>query len=293
MTENVRLGHMTELTVVDITDQGAFVDALEFGEMFVPRSQLPHNLMEGDTLRVFLYVDGKRVLATAKRPYLELGMTGKLRITSVECGTVYLDMGIPKELVMPVSEQRGSFEVGRDALVLIAIDDKGRLFGTQKFNKYIEDRLPYELSYKKGQKVKIVAVSHTPLGFRVIVDDSFYGLLYRDSVYGQINIGKRYDGYIANIREDRRVDISMSQPGVEGIERASLDILCLIYNQGGTLDITDKSSPDEIEDYLHMSKGKFKKAIGSLYKNRLIVIGDENLSITDEGRAYMEEKKGR
>ena len=289
MTENVRLGHMTELEVIDITDQGAFVNAFDFGELFIPRSQLPHNLQIGDSLRVFLYVDGSRVLATAKRPYLELGMTGKLKVTSIDCGTVYLDSGIPKELVVPVSEQRGSFEVGRDALIYVAIDSKGRLFGTQKFNNYIEDKIPDDLNYTKGQKVKVVPVSHTPLGFRVIVDDKFYGLIYRDQIHGQIVIGKRYDGFIFNVRDDRRVDITLSQMGREGIEAASFQILKMMYLNNGQLEITDKSSPDVIEDYLKMSKGKFKKSIGNLYKMRFISIGDDMLKITDEGILYIKD----
>ena len=99
----------------------------------------------------FLYVDGGRVLATARHPYLELGMTGRLRVTSIDCGTVYLDLGIPKELVVPVSEQRGSFEVGRMALVYVALDDQGRLFGTQRFNRYIKD-FADSGEYKPGQR---------------------------------------------------------------------------------------------------------------------------------------------
>ena len=105
MSDNLCLGHMIERKVVDITDQGAFVDAGVFGDLFVPRKQLPKELKIGDMLRVFLYKDGGRVLATARHPYLEVGMVGRLTVTSIDCGTVYMDLGIPKELVVPVSER--------------------------------------------------------------------------------------------------------------------------------------------------------------------------------------------
>ena len=275
-------GRMYELTVNKISDQGAMVDAHEHGELFVPRRQLPQNLQEGDSLRVFLYVDGGRILATARHPYLELGMTGRLRVTSIDCGTAYLDLGIPKELVVPVSEQRGSFEVGRMALVYVALDDQGRLFGTQRFNRYINDfAKPGE--YKPGQRVCLVPVSHTPLGFRTIVDDHVYGLIYKNEQKGEIQIGKRYSGWIINVREDGRIDVSLQEPGRSGVEHAAADILQALLNSGGELDFNDKSDPDEIEDYLHMSKGKFKKAIGHLYKERLIEITDEGIKLTEKG----------
>ena len=128
MTDEAKIGRMIERPVVEITDQGAYCDCGEYGELFVPRSQLPRYLKEGDELRLFLYKDAGRVLATARHPYLELGMTGRLRVASIDCGTAYLDLGIPKELVVPVSEQRTEFEVGESVLVYVAIDDQGKPF---------------------------------------------------------------------------------------------------------------------------------------------------------------------
>ena len=282
MVDSLIPGHMYELPVCKMTDQGAFVDAGEHGQLFVPHRQLPGNIQVGDLLRVFLYVDGGRVLATAKHPYLELGMTGRLKVTSIDCGTAYLDLGIPKELVVPVSEQRGSFDVGRMALVYVAIDDKGRLFGTQRFNRYIKDVAKVN-EYKAGQRVCLVPVSHTPLGFRTIVDDHVYGLIYKTEQKGEIQIGKRYTGWIVNVREDGRLDVSLQEPGRSGIEHAAKDILHALVNSGGSLEFNDKSDPQDIEDYLHISKGKFKKAIGYLYKERLIEITDSGIKITEKG----------
>ena len=237
-------------------------------------------------MRVFLYKDAGRVLATARHPYLECGMIGNLTVTSIDCGTVYMDLGIPKELVVPISEQRTAFEVGESVTILVALDDQGRLFGTQRFNHYISDTVKPG-KYKPGQRVNVVAVSHTPLGFRVVVNDEVYGLLYKSELKGVgVKIGKRTTGYITKVREDGRLDVSFQEMGVSGIEHASKLLLKILKAQDGFLQFNDKSDPQDIEDYLHMSKGKFKKALGGLYKNRLITIEDEGIRLTQAGLDY-------
>lgn len=284
----VPIGRMIELEVCDISDKGAFVNAKEHGALFVPNSQLPPNLEIGNKLRVFLYMDGDRVLATARRPYIELGMTGNLRITTVKNSTAYLDLGIAKELVVPVSEQRFRMFEGDNALVYVAIDDRGRLYGTQCFNRYIREKSnPGE--FKPDQRVKVVGVAHTPLGYRVIVDDSVYGLIYTSEQRGELTIGKRYEGFIRTVRDDGRLDVTLQEAGRDGIEHAAEEIMQALYFEHGHLDFNDKSNPKEIEDYLHMSKGRFKKAIGSLYKKRLIAITDNGIDLTDDGNAYCKE----
>lgn len=285
----VPIGRMTELAICEITEKGAFVDAKDHGPLFIPRSQLPDDAQEGDLIRVFLYKDGERTLATARRPYIELGMTGNLRINSVENGTAYLDLGIPKELVLPVSEQRFRMYEGDNALVLVCIDNLGRLFGTQCFNRYIRDKsFPHE--FEDNQRVKIVAVAHTPLGFRVIVDDKVYGLIYQSEQKGELIIGKRYDGFVKTVRPDGRLDISLQEAGREGVEHASLDILQALYFSEGKFDFNDKSEPEKIEEYLKMSKGRFKKALGALYKQRFVEITDDGVLLTPEGQNFANER---
>ncbi len=291
-SDKVRLGHVQELEIVELTDQGAFVDAFEFGDLFVPKSQLPRYVNVGDSLRVFLYNDGGRVLATARHPYLELGMVGRLRVTEIDCGTVYLDLGIPKELVVPVSEQRSEFEVGRSVLIYIDMDDQGRLFGTQRFNRYIEDTAPKGI-YTRGQRVTAVPLSHTPLGFRVVVDDKWYGLIYKSEKSGEIRLGKRYDGYILNIRDDGKLDITLQEQGRSGIEHAAMEIMKALNAANGFLAFNDRSDPEDIEDFLHMSKGKFKKAIGHLYKKRLISIIEDGIKLTELGYEEIQSRISR
>ena len=285
----VPIGRMVELPVCEMTEKGAFVNAQEHGALFVPNSQLPEGIEVGQNLRVFLYKDGERVLATARRPYIELGMTGNLRINSVENGTAYLELGIPKELVVPVSEQRFRFYPGDYALVLVSIDKFGRIFGTQCFNRYIRDKAaPHE--FETNQKVKVVAVAKTPLGFRVIVDDKVYGLIYEAEQKGELLIGKRYEGFVKAVRPDGRLDISLQESGIEGIEHASLDILQALYFSDGVLNFNDKSDPKDIEMYMKMSKSRFKKALGALYSQRLVEITEDGVKITKTGMEQAQER---
>ena len=288
----VPIGRMVELEVCEISDKGAFVNAKEHGALFIPNSQLPEGLEVGNMMRVFLYKDADRVLATARRPYIELGMTGNLRINCVKNATAYLDLGIPKELVLPVSEQRFRMFEGDNALVYVSIDERGRLFGTQCFNRYIRDKARKD-EFQVDERVKVVGVAHTPLGYRVIVNDSVYGLIYASEQKGELTIGKRYDGYITAVRNDGRLDVSLQEPGRDGIEHAAEDIMQALHFEKGHLGFNDKSDPKEIEDFLHMSKGRFKKAIGSLYKQRLIAIVDNGIDLTDEGRAFCQEHFGQ
>lgn len=288
---SVPLGRMVDLTISEVTDKGVFVNAAEHGALFVPRSQVPEGLGEGASLRVCLYKDGPRVLATARRPIIELGQVGNLRVNSINNGTAYLDLGIPKELVFPVAQQRVALRVGDTAMVYVAIDSMGRLFATQRFNDYIRERAS-EGEFSLNQKVKVVPLARTPLGFRVVINDQVYGLIYKDEPHGQLTMGKRYEGYIKVARPDGRLDVSLQEVGLSGIEHAALDILKALYYSKGHFAFNDKSDPELIEDYLHMSKGKFKKALGMLYKQRLVVIGDGDITITDAGRAKMQHELG-
>ena len=288
---SVPLGRMVSLPISEVTDKGVFVNAAEHGALFVPRSQVPEGLVVGSELRVCLYKDGARVLATARRPVIELGQVGNLRVNSINNGTAYLDMGIPKELVFPVAQQRVPLRAGDTAMVYVAIDTMGRLFATQRFNDYIRERA-HEGEFTVNQKVKVVPLAHTPLGFRVVINDQVYGLIYKDEQPGHLTMGKRYEGFIKEARADGRLDVSLQEVGLSGIEHAALDILKALYYRKGHFDFNDKSDPALIESTLQLSKGKFKKALGMLYKQRLVVIGENDVTITDAGRAKMQNELG-
>lgn len=285
-TSTVPVGRMVGLPVVEITDKGALLDGAEFGELFVPNSQLYAGLEAGDVVQVFIYQHSGRFLATAKHPYFELGQVGLLKVSAIEHETVYLDMGIPKELVLPRAEQRRQFKVGDKALVLMAIDAEGRLFATQCFHRYIRSKAKMH-EFEAMQKVKIVPMAMTPMGYRTVVDDKVFGLLSRDNIHSEVQIGKRYEGYIAEVRDDGRVDVSLHKMGREGVLDAADVIIEALDEAAGRLNLGDNTDPEIINDLLHMSKRRFKQAIGALYKKDLIIIADDHIELTAKGRDYM------
>lgn len=290
---DVPVGKMVERPIVSLSDKGAMLDAGSLGELFLPHSQLPEGAEIGSLVKVFIYNEGSRFCATAKRPYLQLGMAGLLKVSDVRTGTVYLSLGIPKDLVVPISEQRikRTPRIGSNLLVMVALDEHGRLYGTQNFNRFVRD-VAYPREFKAQQPVKVVAVAQTPLGFRVIVDDKVYGLIYRTDQKGELIIGKRYDGFIKMVRQDGRLDVTLQPGGREGVELASQDILQALGRSDGFLSFNDKSDPQLIEDYLHMSKVKFKKASGFLYKERLIELLDDGIQLTEKGWELFKSKAG-
>lgn len=281
------IGRNATFKVLKVSDQGAFVDGLEFGELFVPKSQLPRGIKTGQLLTVFLYKDGGRVLATAKRPLATLGQVARLKIMEKELGTAYLDLGIPKQLVLPISEQRSNCDIGQFVIVYLSLDDEGRLFATQRFNRYLKDEAP-KGTYRQGEAVSVVPLSVTPMGFRVSVDDQYFGLLYKDNVKGDLSLGKRVTGYIQRQRPDGRLDVSLIQSGPEGVHKAALELLQALHYAQGRLDFCDNTRAQIIEDYLHMSKVRFKKACGYLYKKRFIMIFDEYIELTADGEEFYE-----
>lgn len=290
---DVPVGKISQLPIVSVSDKGALLNAGELGELFLPHSQLPEDVEVGDNVRAFIYNEGSRFCATAKHPYLQLGMTGLLKVSDIRTGTIYLSLGIPKDLVVPISEQRlkRAPRIGADMLILVSIDEQGRLYGTQNFNRFIRDTV-YQDEFTVHQKVKVVAISQSSLGFKVIVDDKVFGIIYHDTQKGELIIGKRYDGFISRIRPDGRLDVTLQQVGRAGVEKAAQDILQALGLSKGSLPFSDNSAPQDIEDYLYMSKSKFKKALSYLYNERLIEIQEDGVTITAKGQEQFNELFG-
>ncbi|MCR5085739.1 MAG: hypothetical protein K6A65_09605 [Succinivibrionaceae bacterium] len=276
------LGMMVRRRTLEITPQGAMVDGGEYGPLFVPRSQLPEDLAAGDPLRVFCYRDEERVLATARHPYLECGCVGRLKVIDERRGTLFLDNGLPKDLIFPVSEQRSRYFIGDEPIILVARDDYDRLFATQRLGRYLSDFAPRG-RYRHGDRVVAVPISRTELGIRVVVDDRYYGLVYSSDIRDEVRFGRRIDGYIQEVRPDGRLDITLQEPGQHGVEGDARRVLMAIAHSGGRLPLSDRSTPDEVERALHISKRRYKMAIGSLFRSRLIIIDDDGVRLTAQG----------
>lgn len=276
---------MNELSVVEITDKGCFLNA-EHENVFIPLSQMRKDLEVGDTVSVFLYMDDGRLTATAHRPKAMVGDVAYLPIIGSNRFGYFLDNSIRKDLFLPFDETRIVLKEGDNVFVFVYLDAQQRLCCTTRYQKHISDIIKGE--YNKGDKVKVLPIDKTKLGFKVIVENCFYAIIHNDDVFNDdIKIGKKLYAYIKNIRKDKKVDISLKADFDKTVninnyhpdEGLTSHILRLLEENKGFIPFNDKSSPDLINKVFKVSKGDFKKAIGFLFKQKIIVVDDEGLKL--------------
>ena len=266
------LGKMNNLRVVDIRD-GGFVLAAESKSKktaWLDRRAAPE-LNLGDSIEVFVYGDGKdRLVATTTYPEAMVGEVAYLRVVQVQNMGVFLDMGIPKDLFLPKGEQTERLASGDYCCVYVYKDKfSERMVATQRFNRHIGKT---EARYDRDQKVKIQAVAKTDLGYKVVVNNSHWGLIYHDDVVGHIERGERRAAWVTRVVDDNKLDLHLNPPKKERYSQQAERVLEALEAADGSLNLHDKSPPEEIRSRLGMSKKDFKAAIGQLYKGRMIFI---------------------
>lgn len=236
-------------------------------------------MKEGTEVEVFIYLDTEeRPVATTQRPLIELGKFAYLQVHSVNRIGAFLDWGLEKHLFVPYAEMVEQMEVGEKYLVGVFLDGKsGRLVATPRIGKLLDQS---DIQLKIGEEVELIVYNETELGFQVMINQKHGGLVYHNEVFRPIEVGDATKGYIKQIREDGKIDVSLEPLGVASIEPNSRKVLDAINRNKGVLKLSDKSAPEDIERELHMSKKLFKKAIGALYKKKLIVIDKHEIRAT-------------
>ncbi len=274
----VLIGRINTLTVKGMREYGAHLDGGESGDILLPRREVPETCRPGDELEVFVYVDREDQLrATTQRPKVMVGQFARLPVvTNSESGT-YLDWGLDLDLFVPHSEQRNRMREGKSYLIFVFLDEKTRrITASSKLDKFMSAQPP---DYEAGEEVDLVIYDKTDLGYRALVNLSHEGMIYENEIFQHLVIGQELKGYIKKIREDLKIDLSLQPPGYQGVDEVSLAILQTIQEHGGTIGVTDKSQPEEIYSLFGVSKKTFKKAIGALYKKRLITIDSSGITL--------------
>ena len=262
-------GKSAVLTIVKITDFGPFVDGGGLGEILIPKVFLEKTPCEGDEIEVFIYKDGLgRLTATPKLPLARTGEFACLRCKAATDVGAFLDWGLPQDLFVPFREQREKMKEGKDYLVYIYHDTvSDRLAATSRIDFYLNDDGD---GFSEGQKVELLIAYKTDLGFKAIINKSHSGVLYFNEVFRKLKTGDHVTGFIKGIREDGKIDLTLNGP--DTISALSETIFKKLKAAGGSLPLSDKSSPKAIAEAFGVSKKQFKKAIGILYKQRKIVI---------------------
>ena len=275
----IRPGHIYELEVVKAVDFGFYLDAIDLGEVLLPTKHSPPDLAVGDTVEVFLYLDSQgRPVATNQAPKAVVGEFACLKVVSVSDVGAFLDWGLDKDVLVPFAEQHRPMETGRFYLVHLYTGIDGRILASSKIDKFLDDEKPHD--FKPQQPVDLIIANTTNLGYKAIINHSHWGVLYKNDVFQRLSFGQYKKGFIKRIRPDGKIDLSL-QGGQETRDKYARIILKYLKKQNGFAPVHDKSDPQLIADIFGMSKGAFKKAIGGLYKQRIISIEKDGIRLLE------------
>lgn len=272
----IELGRMNELKVVYKNNTGYELSDEDGKSVFMPTHNTQQEHSVNDMVPVFIYKDSDNELcATTKKPPIQLNEFGYLKVNEVGQYGAFLDWGLDKDLFVPFSEQKRKMLDGRRYPVFLYLDeDTDRLVASSKLTKFFEKEA---ITVTEGEEVDLLVYEFTDLGMNVVINNLHKGLVYESEVFKTIRPGDRLKGYVKLIREDYKIDISLQKQGYQNVEPNAQLILDRLKENQGYLNLNDKSDPLDISYELEMSKKTFKKAIGSLYKQRLIRIEENGI----------------
>ena len=274
------IGRYNSLQVTKYTDFGLYLDGGADGEILLPKRYIPkgEELEVGDWLNVFVYLDSEdRLIATTQKPKVQVGGYASLKVAEINRVGLFLDWGLPKDLLLPHSEEKRPLQVGDYCVVYVYLDQRTRrITATARLDRYL-DKTPAR--YAPGQEVDLLVVEQTDMGFKAIINNEHWGLIHNNEVFKFLRSGMRERGFIREVRADGKISLSLQPVGREAASSLSEQILAKLREAGGQLPLSDKSSPEQISSLFGVSKGNFKKAIGGLYKQGQIVIEADGIRL--------------
>lgn len=268
----IEIGSFTELEIVKEVEFGLYLDGGPFGEILLPNNAVPKDAKIGDDLNVFIYCDSEdRIIATTATPTVIVGDFAFLEVKDVGEYGAFLNWLMAKDLFVPFREMQEPMQVGKKYLVRAYLDEKSdRIAASSKLSRFIENE---SSDLNKGDEVNIIVAAKTALGYKVIVNKQFWGVVYSNEVFKAINVGDKMTAFIKNVRDDQRLDITLTKQGYQ--KQIPTDVATLLdklQSADGFIPFTDKSDPAVIKSNFNMSKKAFKRAVGFLYKERKIIL---------------------
>ncbi|PZW69738.1 hypothetical protein F471_01065 [Pseudomonas sp. URMO17WK12:I1] len=274
------IGRMNSLQVVKHTDFGLYLDGGADGEILLPKRYIPKDSPSevDDWLNVFVYLDSEdKLIATTDKPKVQVGEFASLKVVDINRVGLFLDWGLPKDLLLPHSEEKRPLQIGDYCVVHVFVDKRSRrITATARLDRYL-DKVP--ATYQAGDEVDLLVVESTDMGFKAIINGKHWGLIHKNEVIGFMRSGIRQPGYIKEMRSDGKISLSLQPVGQQVADSLGEQILQRLRDNGGVLELSDKSAPERISAMFRVSKGNFKKAIGGLYKQGLIRIHDERIEL--------------
>ncbi|MES2921221.1 MAG: S1-like domain-containing RNA-binding protein [Verrucomicrobiota bacterium] len=276
-----KIGERASLQILHEKPFGLFLDGGDLGEILLPHREIPRGCSLGEFLDVFLYNDSEdRPVATLLRPKVMPGQFGRLKCVAVTGVGAFLDWGLPKDLLVPFREQKVRMDVGKNYIVHVHIDEQThRIIASTRLTRHM-DQGPHD--FRPGQKVDLVTFAKTDLGYKAVVNGTHSGLIFASDVFQPLQPGETLKGYIADVRPDGKIDISLHAPGRAKVDDLEGQILKELEARGGFWSIGDHSSASEINEELGVSKRTFKQATGALLKKRQIMIEENGIRLVKE-----------
>lgn len=277
----ITIGKDNILTVARQTLNGMYLEDETGNEVLLPNAYIIEGLRIGDKIEVFVYNDSEdRIIATTLDPKIQLHQFAFLKVKQLTNFGAFMDWGLNKDLLVPFSNQAERMLEGKSYIVYLDQDSKtNRLVGTTRFNKVFTNGL---CTLKEGDEVEILIYSFSDMGANAIINNQFKGLIYKNEIFRELNVGDHLTAYIKTIREDFKIDLRLQKDGYSHIEPDSQRILDLLKSSGGFVGLNDKSDPQEIIDKLQMSKKTFKKSVGLLYKKQLIILENNGIKLLEK-----------
>ncbi|WP_439859165.1 CvfB family protein [Pseudomonas sp. MBLB4136] len=276
------IGRMNCLQVVKHTDFGLYLDGGADGEILLPKRYIPKDTPSEveDWLNVFIYLDSDdKLIATTEKPKVQVGEFASLKVVDINRVGLFLNWGLPKDLLLPHSEEKRPLQVGDYCVVHVFLDKRSkRITATARLDRYL-DKLP--ATYQDGQEVDLLVVESTDMGFKAIINGQHWGLIHKNELFKFLRSGMREKGFIKEVRADGKISLSLQPVGQDVLGSLSEQILAKLREQDGVLPLSDKSSPEAISALFRVSKGNFKKAIGGLYKQGHIRIHDDRIELLE------------
>ena len=273
----IQVGEHNELEVVKELDFGIYLREGDV-EILMPTKWVPNGTKIGDFLNVFIFRDSDdRLIATTIAPLAVAESFAYLEAKQVNDIGAFLDWGMDKDLFVPFREQQSRMESGKSYVVFVYVDEEtDRIIASSKLSRFIERE---EIEVQEGDIVDLLIYSETDLGFNAIVNNLYSGLIYKNEIYEAIRVGDKVQGFVKRVREDNKIDLSLQKSGYELVDDVKWRILKLMKEEKGLLSLTDNSTPEEIKTKLQISKKAFKKAIGALYRERLVKLTDKGVEL--------------
>ena len=270
----MKIGEYNDLRINRTVDFGAYLIDDDTHEVLLPKRYLTPDMQVGDSIRVFVYNDSEnRPVATTEEPKAVVGDFALMRVKAVNKVGAFLDWGlVAKDLLVPFSEQRVDMKVGRSYIVRVYLDPASqRIVASAKLAKFLNQTEP---DYYHREMVEVLVVQRSDLGYRVIVNNEHWGQIYQNETYQNINVGDRFTAFVKQVRPDGKVDVTLAKIEKMRVDDLSSRILKYLQSHGGEMALTDKSTPEEITATFNCSKKDFKKALGLLYKQQQVTLGD-------------------